>query len=66
MFQGMVDSAAFIRVRFGGGAPTLPTPRVRPVAWSYDFQPDPEAPEWARDDNPECPTSMGSGRFDQA
>lgn len=26
VFQGMVESAAYIRLRFGGGAPTLPPP----------------------------------------
>lgn len=26
VFQGMADSAAYIRLRFGGGAPTLPPP----------------------------------------
>ena len=45
-FQGMTASAAYVRVRFGGGAPTLPIQREQPRIWSEDFQPDPEGPEW--------------------
>lgn len=46
VYQGLVGGAAWIRVRFGGGAPTLPVQRERPPIWSDDFQPDPDAPEW--------------------
>lgn len=51
LFQGMMETAGVIRVRFGGDAPTLPPPpppatgRPRPVA-GEDFYPDPEGPEW--------------------
>lgn len=60
IFQGMDGGSAFIRVRFGGGAPTLPPlppshastpPRSRSSRRSepYDpqaFYPDEEGPEW--------------------
>jgi hypothetical protein len=60
IFQGMDGGSTFIRVRFGGGAPTLPPPpsspapasaRPRPSRQSepYDphaFYPDEEGPEW--------------------
>ena len=38
--------AAIIRVRFGGGAPTLPTPRPSRQLWTDEFYADPEGPEW--------------------
>lgn len=49
VFQGAVGSAAYIRVRFGGGAPTLPPvveqqPEQR--AWNDDFYPDPDGPDF--------------------
>lgn len=60
IFQGLDGGSAFIRVRFGGGAPTSPpvsnnpvsSPRtLRPLRRSepYDphtFYPDEEGPEW--------------------
>ncbi|WP_293873224.1 HIRAN domain-containing protein [Sphingomonas sp. UBA978] len=60
IFQGLDGGSAFIRVRFGGGAPTLPSvsdtpatsaPTPRPVRRSepYDphaFYPDEDGPEW--------------------
>lgn len=60
IFQGMDGGSAFIRVRFGGGAPTLPPSPATPVARGqasrpsrqskpYDpdaFYPDEEGPEW--------------------
>jgi hypothetical protein len=60
IFQGMDGAAAFIRVRFGGGVPTLPAAApvspapassLRPPrrAQPYDphaFYPDEEGPEW--------------------
>lgn len=55
IYQGLHGPAAYIRVRFGGGPPTLPTPapagappRAR-GAVHHDpdaFYPDPEGPEW--------------------
>lgn len=56
IFQGIDGSAAFIRVRFGGGAPTLPTPPARssvadrrehPDGFDpHGFYPDDDGPEW--------------------
>jgi len=60
VFQGIEGGSAFIRVRFGGGAPTLPpasdtpAPVPRPPSpprrtQAYDphaFYPDEEGPEW--------------------
>ena len=60
IFQGMDGGSAFIRVRFGGGAPTLPPPPSSPASAPppprtsrrsepYDpqaFYPDEEGPEW--------------------
>jgi hypothetical protein len=46
VFQGLGPTAAYIRIRFGGGAPTLPVQRKREPIWTDDFQPDPEGPEW--------------------
>jgi len=53
VFQGIAGSAAAIRVRFGGGEPTLPSSPSRsgisgattsdPVD---DFFPDPDGPDW--------------------
>ena len=45
VFQGLGDGAAYVRVRFGGGAPTLPAGRTVPME-SDDIAPDPEGPEW--------------------
>ena len=47
VFQGIAGSVAYIRVRFGGGAPTLP-PVVEdpPQPIEDDFYPDPDGPEW--------------------
>ncbi|MEG3091154.1 HIRAN domain-containing protein [Sphingomonas sp. PB1R3] len=47
--QGIRGSVAYIRVRFGGGMPTLPEmveARSEPVAPEEDFHPDPDGPEW--------------------
>jgi hypothetical protein len=45
IFQGASPYAAVVRVRFGGGAPTLPPPSsTTPEA--TDFEADPEGPEW--------------------
>lgn len=60
IFQGMDGGSAFIRVRFGGGAPTLPpasdprasaprppSPPRRTSAYDpHDFYPDEDGPEW--------------------
>ena len=60
IFQGMDGGSAFIRVRFGGGAPTLPPPPRSPASAPppprssrrsepYDphaFFPDEDGPEW--------------------
>jgi len=58
IFQGIDGGSAFIRVRFGGGAPTLPPgkppaplrpPRPPRRSEPYDphsFQPDEDGPEW--------------------
>lgn len=45
IFQGMSQTVAFIRVRFGGGAPTLPASR-EVVEAEADFYPDPDPPDW--------------------
>lgn len=45
VFQGETATAAIIRARFGGGAPTLPAPGERPPAYD-DFTQDPDGPEW--------------------
>ena len=50
VFQGMKGSVAYIRLRFGGEAPTLPAPAqgaaVLDAAWPEDFHPDPDGPDW--------------------
>ncbi|SDA36893.1 HIRAN domain-containing protein [Sphingomonas sp. NFR15] len=60
IFQGIDDGSAFIRVRFGGGVPTLPLASEKQPASSgpprpmhrsepldpHSFQPDEEGPEW--------------------
>lgn len=61
IFQGIDGAAAFVRVRFGGGMPTLPSPPAQPAARPpapprpprgsepYDphaFYPDEDGPEW--------------------
>lgn len=47
VFQEEGVTAAVIRIRFGGGKPTLPKKRRRPAPPAYDdFVPDPEGPEW--------------------
>lgn len=50
IFQGLKGSVAYIRVRFGGGAPTLPPERddeMSGKASSDDgFYADPDGPEW--------------------
>ena len=60
IFQGIDGGSAFIRLRFGGGAPTLPPVSSKPPALArqarpsqrsepYDphaFYPDDEGPEW--------------------
>lgn len=60
IFQGLDGGSAFIRVRFGGGPPTLPPPSDKPPSpprpsrpqrrsEPYDphaFYPDEDGPEW--------------------
>jgi hypothetical protein len=61
VFQGMHGDGAYIRIRFGGGLPTLPDPvpdvpppaqprpmrpAVRPVYDPHAFYPDEEGPEF--------------------
>jgi len=50
IFQGMDGNAAYIRLRFGGGQPTLPTPSAparRSAPYDPDaFYPDDDGPEW--------------------
>lgn len=56
VFQALVGSMGYVRIRFGGGAPTLPDlvegelaarSRVRAAPFDPDaFYPDPEGPEW--------------------
>ena len=55
IFQGMDGGSAFVRVRFGGGAPTLPpassasTSPSRCLNHRHDpdgFYPDDEGPDW--------------------
>ena len=56
VFQALVGSMGYVRIRFGGGAPTLPdlaegelAARSRGRAAPFDpdaFYPDPEGPEW--------------------
>jgi hypothetical protein len=54
IFQGMDRGAAFIRVRFGGGIPTLP-PSDRPSGptGSFDRAPDDPPPFYPDEDGPE-------------
>jgi hypothetical protein len=60
IFQGLDGGSAFVRVRFGGGVPTLPSPRIcngtaarapqQPRRTGpfdpHAFYPDEEGPEW--------------------
>jgi len=61
VFQAMHGSGAYIRIRFGGGVPTLPDPvpdvpkrppprqarpAQRPIHDPHEFYPDEEGPEW--------------------
>ena len=46
VFQAAAGAAAYLRVRFGGGAPTLPPLAHAEASGDDDFVPDPEAPEW--------------------
>jgi len=48
VFQEAQSHAAIIRVRFGGGAPTLPAPRQTRAVADDDppFWPDPDPDEW--------------------
>ncbi|WP_242186540.1 HIRAN domain-containing protein [Sphingomonas sp. CARO-RG-8B-R24-01] len=48
VFQALAGGVATIRVRFGGGAPTLPPvpPPPPPTASFDDFHADPDGPEW--------------------
>lgn len=60
IFQGLDGGSVFIRVRFGGGAPTLPPASDKPPAPTHpprpsrrlesfdphNFQPDDDGPEW--------------------
>lgn len=49
-FQALTGGAAYVRIRFGGGAPTLPAETIAqrsPPSHDPDiFYPDPEGPEW--------------------
>ena len=45
IFQGPSPYAAIVRVRFGGGPPTLPAPALAKPDVD-DFDADPEGPEW--------------------
>lgn len=47
VFQGITGSVAYIRVRFGGGAPTLPSiAEARPEQVEDGFYADPDGPDW--------------------
>ena len=52
VFQALVGAFGYIRIRFGGGPPTLPDiaepgPPSRSTAFDPDvFYPDPDGPEW--------------------
>ena len=49
VFQGLDKSVAYIRVRFGGGAPSLPPAQAapsRPEVADDDFYPDAEGLDW--------------------
>ncbi|TCP71727.1 HIRAN domain-containing protein [Sphingomonas sp. PP-CE-1G-424] len=53
VFQALTGSMGYVRIRFGGGAPSLPNPEAptpaRSRAATFDpdaFYPDPEGPEW--------------------
>jgi hypothetical protein len=46
VFQELQEKIAVLRVRIGGGAPTLPASRIRGEAEEPDFYPDPDGPEW--------------------
>lgn len=46
VFQGLGDGVAYVRVRFGGGAPTLPDARAARPEQVDDFHADPEGPDW--------------------
>lgn len=47
VFQGLRGSVAYVRARFGGGAPTLPSvAEAPPEPAGDDFYPDPDGPEW--------------------
>ena len=45
IFQGLGETAAFIRARFDGGRPTLPPQRANPHP-DPDFEPDPDPGIW--------------------
>lgn len=46
VFQDLRAAAAVIRVRFGGGSPSLPTPAPSSAPANPDFYPDPDGPDW--------------------
>ncbi|BCA60949.1 hypothetical protein HMP09_0183 [Sphingomonas sp. HMP9] len=52
IFQALTGNMAYVRIRFGGGSPTLPEPAKSPPPSRhapYDpdaFYPDPDGPEW--------------------
>ncbi|WP_242183034.1 HIRAN domain-containing protein [Sphingomonas sp. CARO-RG-8B-R24-01] len=48
IFQALGGGAATIRIRFGGGIPTLPTAApLPPIPYDdSDFHADPDGPEW--------------------
>lgn len=46
IFQEATSTSAVIRVRFGGGAPTLPPSRPSAARRDDDFYQDPDPPTW--------------------
>jgi hypothetical protein len=46
IFQQLAGPVAYVRVRFGGEAPTLPPPRAAAAMPEDDFIPDPEGSAW--------------------
>lgn len=46
VFQALHRSTAYVRVRFGGGAPTLPPEKAVAEPLDDELRPDPEGPLW--------------------